>query len=126
MEKHPDAIGGPDCIPWEPLGQVDPDKLPEPSERYPGPWDESCRGNGHVDVIDGWGRWFAHVYCWDGADWLVLGRKIRAAKEWAIEHRVPMSKQEAVSELKRLLDVHAAKLDDERRPFDAWVRLFKG
>lgn len=79
MEKHPKAVEGACSVPWEPLGQVSPDKLPEPSETYPGPWTTQDRGNGHTDVYDAKGRYFAHVYLWDAADWGVLSAKLKAA-----------------------------------------------
>ena len=60
---------------WEPLGQIEPAALPEPSEEYPAPWTCESRGNGHMDVVDAKGRYFAHVFLWDEAD----GRAFDAA-----------------------------------------------
>jgi hypothetical protein len=37
VTSHPKAIEGSATVPWEPLGQIDPAGLPEPSATYPGP-----------------------------------------------------------------------------------------
>ena len=80
--RHPETIEGPRIAPWEPLGQIEPAELPEPSEKYPGPWTSHHRGNGHVDVMDAKGRYFAHVYIWDTAESEVFGAKLRASLDW--------------------------------------------
>ena len=75
MPIHPDPIQNleaQEVIPWEPLGQIAPKDLPGPSEKYPGPWKTSDRGNGHIDLMDAQNRVFAHVYCWDDSDWGAL------------------------------------------------------
>jgi hypothetical protein len=82
MPVHPETIEGPRVVPWEPLGQIEPSKLPAPSEKYPGPWTTYHRGNGHMDVMDAQGRYFAHVYLWDKADWETLETKLVAAQDW--------------------------------------------
>lgn len=63
--QHPDPIQGPVKVEWEPLGQIEPQDLPEPSEQYPAPWASEYRGNGHFDIFDGKNRLFAHIYVWD-------------------------------------------------------------
>ena len=78
--KHPDPVEGPSRVPWEPLGQVSPGALPGPSETYPGPWKTHGRGNGHEDVADAEGRIFAHVYCWDGADYAALFTAVKKSE----------------------------------------------
>lgn len=68
-------------VPWEPLGQVSPDELPDASEKYPGPWTTQHRGNGHFDVMDAEGRNFAHVYCWDSKESDALYEKVAASRK---------------------------------------------
>lgn len=123
MDKHPETIEGESTVPWEPLGQIDPSKLPEPSEKYPGPWEENHRGNGHLDLVDGLGRCFAHVYCWDYHEWSVLRSKLRAAMDWALKNKKPMSKNAAICEMKRHLDARANQVEDGRRSFEEWLSL---
>ena len=77
---HPAPIDGVDRVPWEPLGQIDPGKLPAQSELYPGPWTSHGRGNGHWDIVDANGRVFAHVYCWDQADYDALDAALRSSE----------------------------------------------
>lgn len=81
--KHPQTIEDPHAkavIGWEPLGQIDPDQLPAPSETYPAPWTCESRGNGHMDVFDAQGRYFAHVFCWDDRDFKVFDEKMASAR----------------------------------------------
>lgn len=77
---HPRPIEGPDKVPWEALGQIRPEQIPQPSETYPGPWTEQHRGNGHIDLYDAMGRNFAHVYCWDQAEWDAVDAAIKASQ----------------------------------------------
>lgn len=78
---HPQPIDGASHVPWEPLGQIVPADLPAPSDLYPGPWTTQGRGNGHEDVLDGQGRIFAHVYCWDSDDFDALEKAVKASEE---------------------------------------------
>lgn len=127
MPKHPDAIEGPRIQDWEPLGQVDPKDLPEPSERYPGPWETNWRGNGHVDVSDAKGRQFAHVYLWEATDSTALLSKVQAAMEWAIDGRLPLTKEQALGALKRELNDRAEMYkDDSKMPMEEWRELLLG
>jgi hypothetical protein len=125
MSQHPEPIEGESCVPWEPLGQIDPDALPEPSDKYPGPWDEYHRGNGHVDILDGQDRIFAHVYCWDGKDWAALSRATRKAMQWAIDNGAPMRKAQALYEMKRRLLEKADKIPEQKISFGSWEDLLK-
>ncbi len=79
---HPAAVEGPRTVPWEPLGQIDPYRLPGPSATYPGPWTEYGRGNGHSDIRDACGRVFAHVYCYSAEENTELARRMADAKAW--------------------------------------------
>ncbi len=78
--KHPEPVEGPRIVDWEPLGQIEPHELPAPSEKYPAPWTVESRGNGHMDVFDAKGRYFAHVHVWDEKDGQEFERKLAAAK----------------------------------------------
>lgn len=78
--KHPKPIEGDFKVQWEPLGQIEPKDLPEASDVYPGPWTEWGRGNGHIDLYDSLGRNFAHVYCWDEAEYNQLKEAIENSK----------------------------------------------
>lgn len=64
-------------IPWEPVGQVKPEELPdEAPESHPAPWKVSG-GNGHLDIVASNGEYVAHVYIWDEKDWEVLEDKLK-------------------------------------------------
>jgi hypothetical protein len=80
QSKHPEPIQGPVKTEWEPLGQIAPGDLPEPSEQYPAPWTADYRGNGHFDIFDGQGRCFAHIYIWGITDGEVYQAKMKAAQ----------------------------------------------
>lgn len=82
MTMHSKPVEGTFKPDWEHLGQIDPTQIPLPSETYPGPWKTSWRGNGHVDLIDAQGRYFAHVYCWDKAESDLLDVAVKASKNW--------------------------------------------
>lgn len=65
--------------PGEILHPVYPRHLSEVDKTlYPRPWTLWEKGNGHVDVIDAENRIFAHVYCWDDADWEKLDALVQA------------------------------------------------
>lgn len=66
-------------VDWEPLNQIRASELPEPSSEHPIPWSIQSRGNGHIDVYDGNGKYFAHVFCWDKNDFNTLDAKIAKA-----------------------------------------------
>lgn len=66
-------------VDWEPLDQIRAQDIPAPSPEYPGPWTIQHRGNGHVDLFDVNGKYFAHVYCWDSNDFYTLEWKISQA-----------------------------------------------
>ena len=75
---HPDPIGQGGVIPGEVLFPIRPQHLSEVDKTlYPLPWTLWEKGNGHVDVIDAKDRIFAHVYCWDDADWEALDALVR-------------------------------------------------
>lgn len=78
MSRHSDPVQGSFTVPWEALGQISPSDLPSDDPRYPRPWTFTDRGNGHHDVIDAQGRTFAHVYCWDAAEFRQLLDAVRS------------------------------------------------
>lgn len=73
-------------VPWEQLEQLHPRELPAPSPEHAGPWATHGRGNGHTDVFDASGSNFAHVYCWDSADWTALAAAVGASEAWAVNN----------------------------------------
>jgi hypothetical protein len=78
-----------------------------------------------VDLIDGQGRVFAHVYLWDNSDIKTFTRKVRAAFTWAVDTNTPMSKQHALFRIKQLLTEYTESMANDPRSFTEWLKLFK-
>lgn len=115
-ETHPDPIEGDIRVPWEWLGQVTPGALlvADP-ERYPPPWNTHGRGNGHVDVYDGRGRYFAHVYCYDTKDARTLERAVEVTE-------IAAAKSEAEGLDRAEFHRAGSKSDDYVAAITAWSK----
>ena len=73
MRNHNTNITG------EQFDQISPSQLKVIATGRARPLATTSRGNGHIDVLDGTGVVFAHVYCWDAADGEELQQVIEEA-----------------------------------------------